>query len=103
MPSTTTVLAAEEALVSAAFPDAKGRFQFTDLLGGRYYLALLADPVLLDDPDLVVYNSPGAFRLRPGIRRSLFPIEFRREEARARAPAKGPKGPPRPPPGRPGS
>ena len=87
LPSTTTVLGAYTGLVSAEFPDKNGRFEFTDLTTGRYYLALRADPVVLGGDGLTVRNAPGTITLRFGeMTEALLPIEIEKGEFKASRP-----------------
>lgn len=79
-PSTSTVLDASGPPVDAAFPDARGRFEFTDLLPGRYYLALRADASVLGEPGLEFLGAPGVLRLSSArMSVELFPIQVVRK------------------------
>ncbi len=82
MPSTSTVLDARRHLGGSALPDREGRFEFRDLLPGRYYLALQASPVLLGGKEFEFINSPGLIRLEyESMVTDLLPVEIQRRRS----------------------
>jgi hypothetical protein len=85
-PSTTTVMLANRHLVDAMFPDERGRFIFTDLLPGEYYLALQADPLVLGGDELAFANAPGLIKLEYGrMSNDLFPMRLYRDKKNAKS------------------
>jgi len=82
LPSSMTIVGAYTGLVASTLPDESGRFVFTDLTTGDYYLALRADPLLLGGDKLYVRNAPGIMKLQFGaMTEALLPVEIGRGEA----------------------
>lgn len=85
--STMAVASGKEGLADAMFPSDDGSFVFENLLPGRYYLGLQADPAILSDPRLEFRNAPGVVKLALGrMSEELFPIEIVRPARGAPAP-----------------